>query len=289
METVRIYRLTGLRPRYQARLRAAQTGSRTGSGRCAGICTSPPGSSAPPGRGRRPPAGHQRSVCPAQPDRPGDLSAPFWAMSRRRGNGARQNPKIRYPYKDKRYYPLLWPAQAVSRERGRIVLPMGRGRPSLVFHLDVPEQVGACKLVWKDGYELHVSVAAAPAERQSWLRPGHGGPGGDPPGGGDHHHGCSAGGVRPGHPLPQAAAQQGAGPDRQETPPVPERVTPRSATAGCPTESQRPQAPPDPGPASQGHPSGDRLLPASRVWVVSSSAIPMGSGTGAADGIIISA
>src|SRR5215467_8833390 len=25
------------------------------------------------------------------------------------------NPKIRYPYKDKRYYPLYWPAQAVSR------------------------------------------------------------------------------------------------------------------------------------------------------------------------------
>jgi putative transposase len=74
------------------------------------------------------------------------------------------NPKIRYPYKDKHYYPLLWPAQAVSRERGRIVLPMGRGRPSLVFPIDVPEQVGACKLVWKDGYEVHVSVAATPTE-----------------------------------------------------------------------------------------------------------------------------
>jgi putative transposase len=76
----------------------------------------------------------------------------------------KKNPKIRYPYKDKRYYPLLWPAQAVSRERGRIVLPMGRGRPSLVFCIDLPEQVGACKLVWNDGYELHVSVAAAPAD-----------------------------------------------------------------------------------------------------------------------------
>ncbi|MGO8948218.1 MAG: transposase, partial [Ktedonobacterales bacterium] len=74
------------------------------------------------------------------------------------------NPKIRYPYKDKRFYPLLWPAQAVSRERGRIVLPMGRGRPSLVFRIALPEQSGACKLVWKDGYELHVAVAASPAE-----------------------------------------------------------------------------------------------------------------------------
>ena len=54
----------------------------------------------------------------------------------------KKNPRIRYPYKDKRFYPLLWPAQAVSQERGRIVLPMGRGRPSLVFHVDVPEQSG---------------------------------------------------------------------------------------------------------------------------------------------------
>ncbi len=74
------------------------------------------------------------------------------------------NPQIRYPYKDKRYYPLLWPAQAVSRERGRIVLPMGRGRPSLVLPIEVPEQSGACKLVWHDGYELHVAVAATPLE-----------------------------------------------------------------------------------------------------------------------------
>ena len=74
------------------------------------------------------------------------------------------NRKIRYPYKDKRFFPLYWPAQAVSRERGRLVLPMGRGRRSLVFKLDLPEQIGGCKLVWKDGYELHVSVPVSPAE-----------------------------------------------------------------------------------------------------------------------------
>ncbi len=74
------------------------------------------------------------------------------------------NRKIRYPWKEKRYYPLLWPAQAVSVERGRIVLPMGRGRRSLVFKLDLPEHIGGCKLVWKDGYELHVSVPAVQAQ-----------------------------------------------------------------------------------------------------------------------------
>jgi putative transposase len=40
---------------------------------------------------------------------------------------------------------------------------MGRGRPSLVFKLDLSEQIGACKLVWMDGYELHVSVPSCPA------------------------------------------------------------------------------------------------------------------------------
>lgn len=55
--------------------------------------------------------------------------------------------RIRYPYQDKRYFPVYWPAQAVSVERGRIVLPMGRGRPSLAFKLDLPEAMGSCKLV----------------------------------------------------------------------------------------------------------------------------------------------
>lgn len=75
----------------------------------------------------------------------------------------KQNPKMRYPYKEKRFYPLLWPAQAVHIEPGRVVLPMGRGRPSIVLKLDVPANAGACKIVWNDGYELHVSVPTEPA------------------------------------------------------------------------------------------------------------------------------
>ena len=53
------------------------------------------------------------------------------------------NRKIRYPYKDKHFYPLFWPAQAVSVERGRIVLPMGRGRASLVV------QAGCTRADWR--------------------------------------------------------------------------------------------------------------------------------------------
>lgn len=52
------------------------------------------------------------------------------------------NPKMRYPYKDKRFYPLLWPAQTVRVERGRVVLPMGRGRSPLILHVRFPSTPG---------------------------------------------------------------------------------------------------------------------------------------------------
>lgn len=76
----------------------------------------------------------------------------------------KQNPKMRYPYKEKRFYPLLWPKQAVCIEPGCVVLPMGRGRRSIVLKLNVPANASACKIVWNNGYELHVSVPVEPAD-----------------------------------------------------------------------------------------------------------------------------
>ncbi len=163
METVRIYRLTGLRPRYQARLCAAQMEAAQVWTLCRDLHLA---------------ARRQRTSWPGENDFQRATRGRFALHSQTTqaifraflGNVEttrelrKANPKIRYPYKDKRFYPLLWPAQAMSWERGRIVLSMGRGRPSLVFHLEMPEQVGACKLVWNDGYELHVSVAATPAD-----------------------------------------------------------------------------------------------------------------------------
>lgn len=68
--------------------------------------------------------------------------------------------EIRYPYKDKAFYPLMWPAQAMRLEEKRIVLPMGRGRPSLT--LPKPEwldQPRACKVIWNGlHHELHISI-----------------------------------------------------------------------------------------------------------------------------------
>ena len=78
----------------------------------------------------------------------------------------REHPEMRmkYPWREKRFYPVKWPAQAVSVEQGRVVLPMGRGRPSLVLPLDLPENAGACTLVWNRGFELHVCVEVPQAE-----------------------------------------------------------------------------------------------------------------------------
>jgi putative transposase len=80
--------------------------------------------------------------------------------------------RMKYPWRTKRFYPVLWPAQAISYEDGRVVLPMGKGRKSLVFALDLPEEAGACTLVWNHGFELHVCVEvpqaqAAPGEVQA--------------------------------------------------------------------------------------------------------------------------
>ena len=75
------------------------------------------------------------------------------------------NMRMKYPWRTKRFYPVHWPAQAVSVEHGRVVLPMGRGRPSIVLPLALPANSGACSLVWNNGFELHVCIMTPRAER----------------------------------------------------------------------------------------------------------------------------
>ena len=75
--------------------------------------------------------------------------------------------KMKYPWRDKRYYPLLWPAQAVSVTERHIILPMGRGRKSIVLPKPEGFVPGGCKLVWNgSANELHVSVEV-PTEARS--------------------------------------------------------------------------------------------------------------------------
>lgn len=64
----------------------------------------------------------------------------------------------RYPYKEKKFFPIMWPAQAMSVHKHSIVLPMGRGRESVVLRrpAEMPDGGAAAKIVWNGiGYELH--------------------------------------------------------------------------------------------------------------------------------------
>jgi putative transposase len=72
--------------------------------------------------------------------------------------------RMKYPWRTKHFYPVRWPAQAVHREKGRVILPMGKGRHSLVLPLDLPPNSGACTLVWNRGFELHVCIEIPQAE-----------------------------------------------------------------------------------------------------------------------------
>jgi len=69
--------------------------------------------------------------------------------------------KMKYPWREKHFYPVKWPAQAVSKENGRVVLPMGRGRQSIILPIELEDHSGACSLVWNNGFELHVCVEQA--------------------------------------------------------------------------------------------------------------------------------
>ena len=43
----------------------------------------------------------------------------------------REHPEMRmkYPWRQKRFYPVHWPAQAVALEKGRVVLPLSAPMP----------------------------------------------------------------------------------------------------------------------------------------------------------------
>src|SRR6266516_3535242 len=72
--------------------------------------------------------------------------------------------RMKYPWREKRFYPVCWPAQAVCKEQGRVILPMGKGRQSLVLPLEMPEACGACWLVCNCGLEWHVCVEVPHAQ-----------------------------------------------------------------------------------------------------------------------------
>ncbi len=140
METVRIYRLKGLAPSTQERLRAAQMEVARVWNRCREL--------------------HQDARLQHQPwpDRDALQRATkggrfalhsqsiqmvchqFLANVEATRQLKPTHPRMRYPYKPKQYMPVHWPAQAVSHEGKRLILPMGRGRKSFCFHLLISQK-----------------------------------------------------------------------------------------------------------------------------------------------------
>jgi putative transposase len=158
METVRIYRLGGLAPSTRQRLQAAQMEA----ARVWNVC-----------RQRHQDARLQQRPWPdrdelQQATKGGQFALhsqsiqmvchQFLANVETTRQLKPTHPRMRYPYKPKQYMTVQWPAQAVSRQGKRLILPMGRGRKALCFRLNLPERIGGVSLVWQGGYELHVVV-----------------------------------------------------------------------------------------------------------------------------------
>src|SRR5712692_303229 len=166
MYTVRIYRLDHLSPALFQRLKAAQLeASQVWNVCCELHKAARQTSSTWPGRDELQQATKGRFALHSQSVQM--VVHAFLATIETTRKLCATHPKMgmKYPWKTKRFYPVHWPAQAVSVERGRVVLPMGRGRASLALHLDLPENSGACTLVWNRGFELHVSIEIPQAKQ----------------------------------------------------------------------------------------------------------------------------
>lgn len=165
MQTTRIYRLNHLPPSMMQRLREAQEEAARVWMQCRDLHLEARKQHLPwPGRIELQKATKGQFALHSQTVQM--ICHKFLSVIEMTRQTRRQNPRLRYPHKDKRFHPLYWPTQAVSYERGRVVLPMGRGRRSLVLKLDVPEGAGACQIAWRDGYELHVMFPCEPPAEQ---------------------------------------------------------------------------------------------------------------------------
>lgn len=153
METVKIYQLRNLPPKVKKRIREAQMeAARVWNDCCQIHLTARQSGSKWPNRDDLQKATKGRYALHSQTVRM--ICHAFLANIDTTRQLKKDNPKIRYPYKTKRFYPLYWPKQAVSIEAGRVVLPMGRGRKSIVLKVNLPENAGACKIVWHNGQEV---------------------------------------------------------------------------------------------------------------------------------------
>ncbi len=84
-----------------------------------------------------------------------------------RANRSSGRKNMKYPWRIKGFYPVSWTAQAVKYDGGKLTLPMGRGRKSLSFKLDLDFVPGATSLVWNRGFELHIKEEVQSEENKT--------------------------------------------------------------------------------------------------------------------------
>src|SRR6266699_6710859 len=166
MKTIRVYRLTGLSPMLFRRLKAAQMEAAQVWNRCMDLHKQARmGHTRWPGQNDLHQLTKGRFALHSQ-----SVQAVFRAFlgtieTTRKLRREHRELRMKYPWRAKAFYPVKWPAQAVHREQGRVVLPMGKGHPSLVLPLALPENAGACTLVWNRGFELHVCIEVPQAKQ----------------------------------------------------------------------------------------------------------------------------
>jgi len=72
------------------------------------------------------------------------------------------NGRMRYPWKERHFQPIRWPAQALQRKRDGTRFPLGgigKNRRYVDLPTHLPHNAGACQIIWNHGqYELHVCV-----------------------------------------------------------------------------------------------------------------------------------
>jgi len=161
--TVRIYPLRGLTPQQQALLRAGQREAGTVYTECMQAHRIARQTRAPwPSyidfhrltKGRHPDLCAQsvQATCRA-------FAATIAGATANRKAG---NTGVRYPWRERRYQPIRWPAQALQHKRDGTRFPLGgvgKNRRYVDLPIYLPRKAGACQAVWNHGqYELHVCV-----------------------------------------------------------------------------------------------------------------------------------
>ena len=163
MEMVHIYPLPTLRPSLRLRLYQAQQEAARVWTVCRDLHLAARQQRTCWPRSGGLPTSHQRAICPPQSDGPDDLP-PFWPTSRRPENGAKTILRS-LSVQGQALLPVV--LAGASGERGARPHRLAHGPGATVLGLAArrcPSRLAACKLVWKDGYELHVSVPVSPAE-----------------------------------------------------------------------------------------------------------------------------